>query len=379
MSHMHILFITPSFDHKYNPLTSIFFEDQVAALQTTAGNSIGVISVNLISIKDLFKNNRKILKGSSSKNVNAYIYYFVSIPKLPRINHFVRTQLGKILFKKYIRENNLPDIIHVQQFNVGNLAVWIKETYKIPFVITEHSSIFARNLAKNWEFEIAKNVYKKSCKNICVSEEFSKYLSSHFDVIFSFIPNVVDTEYFTPLRTINATFTFLNIGSLDENKNQILLIRSFNEAFRNNFQFRLIIAGDGAQRKLLDATIQELSLDKQITLLGEVTRSQVRELLQSSDCFVLSSKYETFGIVLIEAMSCGLPAISTKCGGPLSIITNEKLGILCEFSLKEFSDAMKQVTKREYNPEYIRSHCLHNYSLNKIGERIVEIYKTSLK
>ena len=84
-------------------------------------------------------------------------------------------------------------------------------------------------------------------------------------------------------------------------------------------------------------------------LLGKKNRNEVKFEMQQADCFVLSSYHETFGVVLIEAMSCGLPVLSTKSGGPESIIKSSKLGKLCD--LKDLDIEMLKIVKSNYNSD----------------------------
>ena len=91
-----------------------------------------------------------------------------------------------------------------------------------------------------------------------------------------------------------------------------------------------------------------------------------------SDCFVLSSFHETFGVVLIEAMSCGLPVLSTRSGGPESIIISDDYGFLCGQS--ELGETMNKVTKIEFNPTVIREFAKDNFSQMAVSKKLEEIY-----
>ena len=79
----------------------------------------------------------------------------------------------------------------------------------------------------------------------------------------------------------------------------------------------------------LEALVQEKALTEQVTFLGSLTREQVRQEVSEADAFVLSSEYETFGVVVIEALALGKPVIATRCGGPESIVV-PSVGYLVE-------------------------------------------------
>ena len=111
-----------------------------------------------------------------------------------------------------------------------------------------------------------------------------------------------------------------------------MLIRAFSKAFKDQPKVNLTIVGDGPEYNNLNNLIKTLKMEKQISLYGSANREEVKMLLQKSDAFVFSSQYETFGVVLIEAMACGLPVVATKCGGPESIIDSDKVGLLSEIN-----------------------------------------------
>ena len=102
----------------------------------------------------------------------------------------------------------------------------------------------------------------------------------------------------------------------------------------------------------------------------------VLQALQNSDAFVLSSEYETFGVVLIEAMSCGLPVISTKCGGPESIIINDKLGLLVEKNnVNALSNGMNDILNKKYDSQDIREYVIGSFSQIAIANKLKVVYK----
>jgi len=146
-----------------------------------------------------------------------------------------------------------------------------------------------------------------------------------------------------------------------------------------NKNVSLLILGGGPEYGSLKKEIEKLNMKKQIALYGFARREDVLRELQNSNAFVLSSKYETFGVVLIEAMSCGLPIISTKCGGPESIITDESIGLLVESdNIQELSTAMLKVYNGKYDRKYIRDYSIESFSedaivyeLNKVYEKIL--------
>jgi len=372
---MHILILPSWYPTKNNKLSGIFFKEQAEAL-AKQNIDVGCIAINESSPRYIFSK-REIsfdyyMKDLNNVNTTSILY---PVPnRFKFLRKLIRKMIFKILFKRYIKKYGKPDLIHLHSFVYGNLAIWIKEKYNINYVATEHSTGFARGIYNKEEISYAKTIFSQSKYNICVSNELKKLLENKFDMEFQYIPNLIDTDFFIQIKTRKEKFSFINIGFLDKKKNQSMLIKAFSKAFSNDKNILLTIVGDGIEYKNLKNLIEALNMQKQIKLYGVANRKEVLGLLQNSDAFVLSSEYETFGIVIIEAMSCGLPILSTKCGGPESILINEKLGKLVDKDIKSLSDGMLELYHTSYNNDFIRNYVIDNFSSSVVSKRLIEVY-----
>lgn len=118
----------------------------------------------------------------------------------------------------------------------------------------------------------------------------------------------------------------LAVGRLTPEKDFATLLHAFNKA-RNSRRLRLMILGEGELRASLEALVVKLGLAEDVVLPGFVDNPFA--YMRHADIFVLSSRWEGFGNVLVEAMACGMPVISTDCpGGPAGILENGKWGRL---------------------------------------------------
>jgi len=156
-----------------------------------------------------------------------------------------------------------------------------------------------------------------------------------------------------------------------------MLIKAFYKAFSKNPHITLTIVGSGAEYNNLSKLISDLKIENQIFLYGRASRNEVLNLLKHSDAFVLSSIYETFGVVLIEAIACGLPVLSTKSGGPESIIKSDRYGILCEINEKEFTQQLVNLYENrfKFNKDEIRNYAVEHFSENAVCSKLTKIYE----
>jgi glycosyltransferase involved in cell wall biosynthesis len=171
----------------------------------------------------------------------------------------------------------------------------------------------------------------------CVSRHLAKDVTKYFSLtktpktIYNGIEIKNNVE---PRNFPNKRFEILSVGRLDKQKDFGLLLESFEQLVRKNPNLRLNIVGDGPLKSTIVKSIKRLQLTKFVNMLGWLQKPD--KVYKNSDLFILSSKREGFGYVLIEAMSFGLPIISTNTPfGPKEILGNGKYGILVPVSNKE--------------------------------------------
>jgi glycosyltransferase involved in cell wall biosynthesis len=127
----------------------------------------------------------------------------------------------------------------------------------------------------------------------------------------------------------NNKINILSVGRFDRQKDFKTIVLAFNMLSKKYTNIQLLLVGDGEQKDDLLKLSQKLHLKSRIKFFG--WRNNIYTIMNKADIFVFSSNYEGFPYVLIEAMSCGLPIIATKCQfGVSELLNNGEYGILVE-------------------------------------------------
>lgn len=377
-SKLHIIHLPRTFPSKLNPLSGIFFKEQVDAICRDKNIRIGVLAIiqrPLLS-KIFFLNCPLWLHPIKldQDNSHQWLVYLFTLPMPFKIKRWYVNYRCFLMAKKYISIYGKPDLIHLQTYEMGSAALLIKKKLNIPYIITEHSSNLyseSTRLDKN----LLLNIYSQSCQNIAVSPYFANFLSNKFATPFKYIPNSVNLEKFTLKRENRSNIkNLLHVAHCVPIKQQDLLLRGFQKALLTNSNLQLTVVGDGPELGKLKELSKKLAIQKKVCFKGKQTNEDVSKEMQKADIFILTSKRETFGVVLIEAMAVGLPCISTKSGGPEDILVNEDLGILCDQNSKAVCNAIIKAVKIEYNSESIRYHVSKTYSAEVVGTKIRSVY-----
>ena len=172
------------------------------------------------------------------------------------------------------------------------------------------------------------------------------------------------------------SYLILAVGRFSEQKDYPNLLHAF-KILKNKCigDIKLIIAGDGELRSEIEKIIDELDLKQDIYLLGR--RSDISDLMSAADLFVLSSKYEGFGLVVAEAMACKTLVVATDCGGVAEVLNNDQFLVPPSNSNALAEKMLYAVTLNKENNNNIIKNLYHiekNFSLDVIVEKWVDIY-----
>ncbi|PKM91396.1 hypothetical protein CVU82_02250 [Candidatus Falkowbacteria bacterium HGW-Falkowbacteria-1] len=280
---------------------------------------------------------------------------------------------------RYIKKNK-PDIVHTQLGGdvYGKIAAKLAGIKKI--VSTE------QNVNDNDNKLISFLKKRTACfsnKVIAISEAvksdvIKKYNISQdkVDLIYNGL-NLSNFSNISKVKENGEKIIFGSVGRLSEQKNFSLLFKALS-SFKNK-NFECLIVGVGELKGQLEQEIVDLNLQDKVYLLGE--RKNVADFLSKLDFFVLPSKWEGLGVVLLEAGALSLPVLASATGGILDVIKDNKTGILFENdNLEDLIDKLSYFFDRNnYSDLKLLGTNLHDlildkFDIKKISKKYEDMY-----
>ena len=387
---MHILEI-PSF---FTPYGGEFCLEQAKALKAL-GHEVRILSnVQLgatICLRDFallpffrFENERD--------GITIYQSYQRGWPRMIHRNVMQWVDIVCSMFAEYEAKYGKPDILHAHCAKwAGYAAMQISKQYDIPYVITEHlpKDIFKLELGEAlttaWQVPLLKETYHQADMVITVSEELVDDLACYFgkDYRHVTIPNVIDTRFYSfglrkPIG--ERAFAFCCPAIFNHRKGYDVLFEAFAKLVETEPNVVLHIAGQGTDGKACRDMINSYGVGDKVICHGQIDANDMRELYHQSDAMVLATRGETQGLVIAEAMSTGIPAISTE-GIPASMRLD------CGYSYVPVNDAKAlaiEMLKALKNPitesdgRSLSQMIAERFSPNVIGAKIAEVMTCTL-
>lgn len=312
----------------------------------------------------------------------------VEVIKLPFKNPY--GYLLNIPFVKKIVKSYKPDIVH-SFYAFGHGYIGRKCKADTPYIISVLGSDIYDDPEKNF---MLKRVIKKnilSAHTICstsnvMAERIKQVIEKDREIEIT--PFGVDIEKFEKipnLKDLDFELTLGTVKKLEDKYGIDILIKSF-ALFVGKFpdlKTRLVIVGEGSKREELISLSKKLNVFEKCEFVGSVKHEEVPRWLSKLDVFLALSRLdsESFGVSVIEAMSCELPVIVSNIGGLKEVVANEETGLIVPNE-----DSVEVSKKIEYlyqNPKQAielgknaRSEVILKYSWKKSVEIMNNIYKS---
>jgi glycosyltransferase involved in cell wall biosynthesis len=316
------------------------------------------------------------------------IYYnpgtFVPVYKKIRSAYLYR-KLYREAIQDWVNVNGKPDIIHVHTgMKAGLLALWAKEKWGTPYVVTEHWTGFMEEAEEG--FDQLTFFYRSGWKKVALHAKSISFVSRQLQLAFLkripvqhsvVIPNVVDTSIFHPGEAIQPLKpVFIHISNLEQRKNVNQLMDAFRKLRTEFPEASLKIVGATASVDKL-----QLAPEEGIEIFPEMSQPLLANELQQSTAMVLYSDCETFGCVVIESAASGVPVILSDIP-VFHELVDESMGV---FVPRDNSFALgvqmkEMITKRNrFDANTMARKMEERFGYKNVGKQFTDWYETVLK
>ncbi|MBE7017547.1 MAG: glycosyltransferase [Ruminococcaceae bacterium] len=246
---------------------------------------------------------------------------------------------------------NSKDYYAAIGFIEGRSSTWVadikKDIRKIAWV---HNDVNRFNIGISEKEAI--DSYSKMHTVVLVSDEAKKCFDEKYRIEqcnLEVLHNLIDEDKIIQLSAEpvkeNDSFTFINVGRMRPQKRQDRLVEIAKRLKEEGFRFKIQIVGDGSEENKIREMIRSEDVSDCVELLG--LQLNPYPYIKQADCFVLTSDFEGFGIVVKEAALLGTPVISTDVTGVSEVLHGGKYGILCDVDTDDIYRAMRSVLLSE--------------------------------
>ena len=271
----------------------------------------------------------KLKAGHFDQNKNLFFSLLKNILLFIKIKTYLKRSNTKII----LAAKNIPLGILLKLTKGNRLKIIIREAVNPTTTLQLQRNLISRTILKL----IKKLSYPYANRIIAISNGVKDSLvkdigidPTKIHVVYnpSADPNIIKfSKEIVPQEFLKSDIpTLISIGRLVPQKDYMTLLKAFNISSKK-LKSRLVIIGEGQERSSIEKYVKDENMDNEIILLGY--QSNPWKYLTNSDLFILSSKWEGFGNVIVEAMLLGIPVISSDCpSGPSEILEKGKLGDL---------------------------------------------------
>lgn len=279
-----------------------------------------------------------------------------------------------------------PSLTHINVILfTGFIGLLYKIIYRTPYVITEHWTGLMEDKSSQLPFihkKLVQLIIKKSAFVCPVSDNLTRSIQKIApNGKYQTIPNVVDTKLYTNIKKEESNkFRFVHISSLlEEQKNISGILSAIKQLIEINSKFEFHFISCSSTEPFKNKS-SNMGLKENVFFHESFSPQQVAEFLSTCNCFVLFSHYETFGVVIIEAFSAGLPVITTQAGAAGDLINSYNGIVIPENNINTLTKIMASVLNKEkhFDSDKIKEFAFNNFSYQKVGEAYNNIYNQIL-
>lgn len=396
---LNILHISPAFYPAtiYGGPVRVIYE--IAKRQILMGHSVSVIASNVHIESKIATNEWINMNGIRSW----YLPYLKGFKNLLGA-HFLLTPGFITLASKEIASRNY-DIVHIHEMRhfFSPIIARLCSEYKVPYVLTPHGTLGTSGVSmfkkKYFDLIFGKRIIRNSQGLSALTDVEKDELLRLYDIdpqYIKIIPNGISADAF-----INAVPTnqfrhsiglsesdklILYVGRLHKNKGLDLLIKAFKSIAGSDKQSYLVFAGVSEGTKInyqivLERLVRDMELTDNVKFIGFISGERKIQAYKSADVFVLPSRYEQFGLVLLEALASGCPTVTTSEAALSNALQSAGAAMISKLNSKDLYKCVNSVLSNpRLREQLIRNghQFVNRFSWDTSTQKFINLYRQAL-
>lgn len=292
------------------------------------------------------------------------------------------------LYDEAVRRWGRPDVIHAHvSLPAGFLAAKLGQAHGIPVIVQEHYTGFESDARFPWRVGALVREFGRSIAGFyAVSPGFARRIEATGIVkVAGVLPNPIDTELFhigdrpKLQRHEDETIRLVTTGGVCWNKGSDLLLQAINEISKHQ-HIHVTIFGAYGDLAPFDRWLRLPNVASSVTLAGAVDQARLREAYRSSDLFIVSSRVETANVSMLEALACGIPVVTTRCGAPETLVDQTVATIVEPNSAEALIRGILQEAQcGDRSIEGLRDFVGARYSMPVVAQAVEAAYEAALR
>lgn len=280
------------------------------------------------------------------------------------------------------------DVVHAHTALLdGTAGAWLGRRFDVPYVLTEHTGPFSTLTADAQMRAHTQRAINAADGVVTVSESLRRTMFEAVEVShperWQVIPNGIDPEVFKvapPRSRDDGEVRALWIGGYHEVKQPFMLVDAFTRAAAEIPGLTLTLVGGGPLERQVREAAASLEARGRIRMRPVASRAQVAEYLREHDFLVVSSLTETFGIIVLEALSSGRPVLTTRCGGPEEIVSGPEYGEVVDNDAASLARGFGNLTRRleNFDPGRLHAHVADRFRFARVACRLEGLFRETI-
>jgi glycosyltransferase involved in cell wall biosynthesis len=288
--------------------------------------------------------------------------------------------------RKFLRFNTF-DVLHGHEISWGGMAVFADRERRTRHVITIHTNCYPKR-NRFLKHRIGVSIFRMSDKIIVINKEAENdvYCYGVQKEKVLYIPNWVDTKVFKPTvqkhSKLWGEYLILFVGRMVEYKGIPLILNAVKRLVEKGIKIKAVFIGVGPDLPSFQEMVKIMDIEKNVEFLVRVSLNELVDNYSKADVFVLPSRYEGQGKVLLEAMSCGTPVIAYNAGGMRETVTPEVGILLKQRTATDLERALHDILiddkRRALMARKARKRAETVYDINVILPKVEKAYQSLL-